>query len=65
MAAVCGCGCMGYGMAAPLAQMATFVVEVAAPVAGVAGGVAGLFRPQAGACFLNRPLFCVFQRPPC
>ena len=49
----CGCCLWLYGM-------------MAAPVAGVACGVAGLFRPQAGACFSNRPFFFArgrFERP--
>ena len=37
-----------------MAQTAAFVVQVAGPVAGMAGGVAALFRPEAGPCFFLR-----------
>ena len=48
-------------VATPVAQTAAFVVQVAGPVAGMAGGVAALFRPEAGKCFLKAGSFC--ERP--
>jgi len=40
-----------------VAQTAAFVVQMAGPVAGMAGGVAALFRPEAGPCFLKGRFF--------
>ena len=43
-----------------------FFVEVAGPVAGMAGGVAALFRPEAGPCFFKRPVLFArgrYERP--
>ena len=40
-----------------MAQTAAFVVQMAGPVAGMAGGVAALFRPEAGPCFKKGRFF--------
>ena len=47
-------------------QTAAFVVQMAGPVAGVAGGVAALFRPEVGSCIKKRPLLFArgrYERP--
>ena len=44
-----------------------FVVQMAGPVAGMAGGVAALFRPEAGPCLKKGRLFFLargrYERP--
>ena len=56
-----GCGWYlrlgGWPLRTPVAQKAAFVVQMAGPVAGIAGGVAALFRPEAGPCYFKGHFF--------